>query len=49
MPTPRSVPTAFYLKEEDPMVGRFLVIGGRRGIESLKTVEMLEKKRDWLV
>ncbi len=26
------------------MVDRFLVIGGRHGMESLKTVEMLEKK-----
>ncbi len=44
MPTPRSVPSAFYLKAEDPMVGRFLVIGGRYDTENLRTVEMLDNK-----
>ncbi len=29
------------------MVGRFLVIGGRRGVENLKNVEVLENKPGW--
>ncbi len=48
MPTPRSVPSAFYLKGEDPMAGHFLVIGGRYDTENLKTVEMLENKPGWV-
>ncbi len=47
MPTPRFATTALHLKGEDPMVGRFLVIGGRRGVENLKTVELLENKPGW--
>ncbi len=48
MPTPRSVPSSFYLKGEDPMVGRFLVIGGRNDTENLRTVELLENKPGWV-
>ncbi len=33
---------------EDPMVGHFLVIGGRNDTENLRTVELLENKPGWV-